>query len=120
MIGLFHIVLLLALGLPITYLAFLSLLACTVRKAPSRVPDRNRRFAIVVPAHNEELSLQATVQSLRGLSYPPSLYDVVVIADIADRTAEIARAGESWAERTSAGERGRMPAVGVIDCCRVL
>ncbi len=54
-----------------------------------------RKFAFIVPAHNEELALARTVRSLRAVDYPKSLFDVIVIADnCTDRTAEIAREEE--------------------------
>lgn len=109
MIDILNSVLLLALGIPLSYLALLSVLACTARRAPSRPTGRFRRFAVVVPAHNEEASLQATLCSLRALSYPRDLYDIVVVADnCTDRTAEIGRAGGAVVlERSSADERGK-------------
>lgn len=50
------------------------------------------RFAILVPAHNEELSLPATLESLANIEYPGCLTKVIVIADnCSDQTAEVAR-----------------------------
>lgn len=52
------------------------------------------RFAIVIPAHNEEATLAGVLRSCAELDYPRDLYQVYVIADnCSDATAAIARAG---------------------------
>ena len=51
------------------------------------------RFAVVIPAHDEEGSVAATVASCLRLEDPGAGYAVVVVADnCSDRTAEVARA----------------------------
>lgn len=51
------------------------------------------RFAVLIPAHDEETLIGETVRSLLGSSYPESLRRVFVIADnCSDRTAEVAAA----------------------------
>jgi hypothetical protein len=65
------------------------------------------RFAVVVPAHDEEASLPATLESLAALDYPAELVEIVVIAhNCRDGTARLAaRAGATvWEHR---GERGK-------------
>lgn len=53
-----------------------------------------KRFLILVPAHDEEVVIGALVDNLMNLDYPQELYDVYVIADnCSDATAAIARAG---------------------------
>jgi len=104
-----EIVLQCAVGLPLAYLAFLSLAAVLGRR-PAAVPaTRKRRFAVIVPAHNEEPVVGDTLQSLARLDYPRELYDRVVIADnCTDRTAAVARsAGARVLERSSVGERSK-------------
>jgi cellulose synthase/poly-beta-1,6-N-acetylglucosamine synthase-like glycosyltransferase len=50
------------------------------------------RFAVIVPAHNEEQVIARTLESLRDLDYTPERYEVFVVADnCLDSTAEIAR-----------------------------
>jgi cellulose synthase/poly-beta-1,6-N-acetylglucosamine synthase-like glycosyltransferase len=72
------------------YLGLLALLAWAPKPIAPRA--RTSRFKVVVPAHDEELSIKATVESLLSLDWPKDLYDVVVVADnCGDRTAEIAR-----------------------------
>ncbi|HKV49943.1 MAG TPA: glycosyltransferase family 2 protein [Gemmatimonadaceae bacterium] len=48
----------------------------------------------LVPAHDEELLIGATIASLQALQYPNASYEVVVIADnCTDGTASVANAG---------------------------
>lgn len=50
------------------------------------------RFAVIVPAHDEERLIGETVRSVRESGYPDRLVGIHVIADhCGDRTAEIAR-----------------------------
>lgn len=78
-------------------------------------PDRGHggggphRFAIVIPAHDEERSLAETLASCGRLAYPRDRRQVFVIADnCSDRTAEIARAhGAICLERTNDQLRGK-------------
>jgi 1,2-diacylglycerol 3-beta-glucosyltransferase len=60
-----------------------------VSAALARLP----RFVLLIPAHNEELVIDAALAALAGLDYPAAAYRTVVIADNCnDRTATIARA----------------------------
>lgn len=50
------------------------------------------RFAILIPAHNEELLLPRLLASIRKQEYPSNRFDAIVVADnCADSTAAIAR-----------------------------
>jgi len=64
--------------------------------APARRPSpavRQRRFALLVPAHNEEGVIGLAVESLRRLDYPAGLFDIFVITDhCTDGTAAAASA----------------------------
>jgi len=74
------------------YLDLLSVAAILWRSAPAAVEPRHR-FAILIPAHDEEILLPRLLHSLDGLDYPRHLYTVHVVADnCTDRTAERARA----------------------------
>jgi len=58
---------------------------------PGPVAPRNS-FAVLVPAHNEELLVGTICKSLGEVHYPPDHYTVFVIADnCTDATAEICR-----------------------------
>lgn len=51
------------------------------RLRPGPRPARQRRFALLLPAHNEEGVVGLAVQSLAGLKYPRALFSVFVVAD---------------------------------------
>ena len=78
------------------------------RKAAPPV-DATRRLVCVVPAHNEQDGIAATVKSLLAASYPRELRKVLVIADnCTDATAQRARdAGAVVMERTNLVHRGK-------------
>ncbi|AHG87672.1 glycosyl transferase group 2 family protein [Gemmatirosa kalamazoonensis] len=91
------------------YLGVLALLAR--RAAPADATGRGpaTRFDVIVPAHDEESGIAATIASLRALDYPSERYRVVVVADnCTDATAECARAAGAlvW-ERNDAERRGK-------------
>jgi 1,2-diacylglycerol 3-beta-glucosyltransferase len=53
---------------------------------------RQARFLVVIPAHNEEVGIASTLESLRDLNYASERYQVLVIADrCTDGTAAVAR-----------------------------
>lgn len=68
-----------------------------------------KRFAIVIPAHNEERVIGQLIQNLKSLSYPQHLYEIFVVCDNCnDRTATIARsAGAQVMERWDRSHRGK-------------
>lgn len=50
------------------------------------------KFALMIPAHNEEMVLGDLLENLKILKYPKELYDIYVIADnCTDSTAEVAQ-----------------------------
>lgn len=54
--------------------------------------EKFTHFALLVPAHNEEVLLPALLESIRQLDYPLSCYSIHVIADnCTDQTVSIAR-----------------------------
>jgi cellulose synthase/poly-beta-1,6-N-acetylglucosamine synthase-like glycosyltransferase len=67
------------------------------------------RFAILIPAHEEELVIGRLLESVNGLDYPRELAEVHVIADhCTDKTAEIARSyGANVHERNDPDPRGK-------------
>jgi cellulose synthase/poly-beta-1,6-N-acetylglucosamine synthase-like glycosyltransferase len=92
------------------YLAFLSFLAFF--KKPKLIPQKSvarRRFAVLVPAHDEEVVVEKTLSSLTELDYPSDKFDVIVIADnCTDKTAEISKAaGAKVLERFDSKLRGK-------------
>src|SRR6516162_9620042 len=95
------------------FFAFLGLIAAAAlwgwRRKDVMPARAAARFLFVIPAHDEEESIAATVASCRGVSYDPALYRVIVIADnCTDRTAAVARAaGAETIERTDAQRRSK-------------
>jgi cellulose synthase/poly-beta-1,6-N-acetylglucosamine synthase-like glycosyltransferase len=61
------------------------------------------RLLFLVPAHDEELLIEACARSILSVDYPAEARDLIVIADnCSDRTAELARgAGAQCMERTN-------------------
>lgn len=101
-----------ALAIPVAgaalYLLFLTVLSHRPPPRPAPNPPR-LRFDLVVPAHDEELGIAATVRSLLAVDYPAALRRVVVVADnCTDRTASRARAaGATVLVRQDATRRGK-------------
>jgi len=83
------------------------------RGAPALPQAPCHSFAILIPAHNEEAQLGATLSACRALDYPPELVRLYVIADnCTDGTAHIARAhGVRCLERHDLARRGKGPAL---------
>ena len=80
------------------------------RRRPLTPSDRpTRRIAVLIPAHDEELSLGLSLQSILNADYPTELREVVVVADnCTDGTARLARRfGVTALERTDALRRGK-------------
>jgi len=99
------------LGIP-ALLAAGYLLAATLLSGKLSVPQSRsteRRFRIIVPAHNESAGIAETVRSLLGVDYPADRFDVLVVADnCSDDTAERARAaGAIVLERHDTERRGK-------------
>ncbi len=96
----------------------LATVACLGYLVPTLASLRRRResprepthaFTILIPAHNEELSLPATLRSLAVLDYPPELVRVCVVADnCTDGTARVAfEAGAKCLARHDVANRGK-------------
>jgi 1,2-diacylglycerol 3-beta-glucosyltransferase len=99
-----------ALAVPTLYLLLLSLAALVQRpQRPAAPVSPATRFALLVPAHNEEAVIGALFESLRAQTYPVALTQVHVVADhCSDATAALAReAGAFVYERQAEGERGK-------------
>ncbi len=93
---------------------FLFLLATSVSALFSRRKQRTTgqhgsRFLIVIPAHDEEAVIAASVRSCSRANYPPSLFSVLVIADnCSDQTATVAEAaGARVVERFDAVQKSK-------------
>jgi len=72
------------------------------------------QLLFLVPAHDEELLLGRTLESLLSLDYDPDKYQIVVVADnCSDKTAEVAQHhGVAVLERTNPELSGKGEALG--------
>jgi cellulose synthase/poly-beta-1,6-N-acetylglucosamine synthase-like glycosyltransferase len=104
-------VLLFLLSLPVLIWAgYLAALTVLSRKLPE--PEYGKptlRFAVVIPAHNEEDRIEVTVRSLALLDWPQELFHIVVVADnCTDRTADKAlHAGAAVLVQSDPAKTGR-------------
>ncbi len=74
------------------YQLIISLCSLIKVKEKPLVEDKEHRFMMIIPAHNEEKVIANLVESLQNLDYDKNLYDIYVIADnCTDSTAKIAR-----------------------------
>jgi len=98
---------------PVGYLTFLTASAwvATVRRA-KRAPGSATRFAVLIPAHDEEAVIGGTLAALSSCSYPHELRSVHVVADhCTDRTVELATAAGVDVRENTSGRRGKGPAL---------
>jgi glycosyl transferase family 2 len=108
---------LLAVGVPVlladayllTLLAAAAIARATARAPASAPAGEPLRFAVLVPAHDEEDVIGGALASLRGLDYPRDRFEIVVVADnCGDSTAEVAAAtGATVFERHDPLRRGK-------------
>ena len=93
----------------VSYLLLLLIAAATAKKPNFPTPEILPFLCVVIPAHNEEMVIAATLKSLQAQNYPSHCYAVVVIADnCTDRTAAIVREmGEVVLERLNRVEKGK-------------
>jgi peptidoglycan/xylan/chitin deacetylase (PgdA/CDA1 family) len=105
-------VLLCALGLiPATAVCLYYLLFALAARRPARAtgPAPRHTIAVLIPAHNEEDALPATLRSVFAQDYPPEMLRVYVVADnCTDQTAAVAaRAGVISLVRNDPANRGK-------------
>ncbi|MEG0371393.1 MAG: glycosyltransferase family 2 protein, partial [Clostridium sp.] len=91
------------------YYLIISLFGLYKKKHKDDGNMKEKSFALIVAAHNEEVVVEQIVESLKKLDYKKELYDIFVIADnCTDATAEIARnAGALVCERFDPDKRGK-------------
>lgn len=79
------------------------------RKNEKKNYNSDKRFAMIVAAHNEEVVIGNLVESLKKQKYPKEMYDIFVIADnCTDNTAKVAReCGANVYERFNKEQRGK-------------
>lgn len=78
-------------------------------KQKAKIGSMETKFAIVIPAHNEELLLPRLLASASGQDYPGELFDTIVVADnCSDGTANLARlSGAKVLERSDDKQKGK-------------
>jgi cellulose synthase/poly-beta-1,6-N-acetylglucosamine synthase-like glycosyltransferase len=97
----------------VLYEVLLALVAWRLRRGEDRyeatVNEPLPRLAIVMPAHDEEEGIAASIAAGQALDYPDERYELVVIADnCRDATAAVAReAGARCLERHDLEKRGK-------------
>ncbi|WP_200756428.1 glycosyltransferase family 2 protein [Effusibacillus dendaii] len=71
--------------------------------------EPGKRFAIIIPAHNEERVIGQLINNLQKMNYPKQLYDIFVICDnCTDQTAFIAnKAGAHAVQRRDPHKKGK-------------
>ena len=109
LVDLIQMVFLIVIGFFLLYLAVLTLASFFRKEEVDFRTQRHRRFAIVVPAHDEALVIEATLLSLFAIEYPTDQYDVIVIADnCGDETAALsAKLGATVFQRNVPSLRGK-------------
>lgn len=90
----------------------LALLAAAIARGTDRKADppaeRNLKFLMLVPAHNEEGVIAGTLESLRNLDHPADRVELVVIADrCSDDTAHLATAAGARVLQRQEGTGGK-------------
>jgi len=79
-------------ALSVGYLLVLTAAAATYRPRGAAPSPSNRRYAILVPAHNEAQTIDRLLDSFAALDHPADRFAVHVVADnCTDATADIAR-----------------------------
>ena len=74
------------------YELIISLFSFVKLKDKPLLVNKNHKFILIIPAHNEEAVVGNLIGSLKELDYPKDKYDIQVIADnCTDKTEEIAR-----------------------------
>ena len=92
-IAVFNWALLIIAGLPVFYILLLTL-AAFLPGQMEKATQKQKRIAVLVPAHNETLLIAETVADVLKQRYPRELFTLLVIADnCSDDTAQKARAG---------------------------
>jgi 1,2-diacylglycerol 3-beta-glucosyltransferase len=93
--------------LPLGYLLLLALSSSHSPEFPQMSGSKpSHRFAIAIPAHNEENVIGDTVTQLRKSDYPGSLFDVHIVADYCtDKTAVTAQRAGAFVHERNGGPR---------------
>lgn len=91
-VGILLLLIISPLTLLVLYEWFLAISSFFYRPSQANTGVEQARFLVLIPAHNEEVGIASTLESLRDLNYASERYRVLVIADrCTDGTATVAR-----------------------------
>jgi cellulose synthase/poly-beta-1,6-N-acetylglucosamine synthase-like glycosyltransferase len=90
------------------YQVILSLFGLYYKREPIRF-EPQKRFAVLIAAHNEEQVVGPLIDNLKKMDYPKELYDIYVICDnCTDKTADVVRShGAIACERFDDEKKGK-------------
>ena len=71
-------------SLTVLYLAFFAFTSMFARHSETPKAKSQNRFIILIPSHKSGKSVEMTVNSILGQTYPQRMFDVTVIADHED------------------------------------
>jgi hypothetical protein len=80
-IEILQFLLILPAGFLVTYQLLWSILALKAEKRENFKASKNRKFAVVLLANNDQEKISKSLYSLSGLVYPKNLYDLFVISE---------------------------------------
>ena len=107
-VGIFLLLILFPLTLLVLYQWFLAVSSFFYRPPTAYCGAREARFLVLIPAHNEEMGIASTLESLRNLNYASERYRVLVIADrCTDGTAAVARSKNAQCFERFDGQPGK-------------
>ena len=108
LIGVLLVLVLFPLTLLVLYQWFLAVSSFFYRPPMAYSGARQARFLVLIPAHNEEVGIASTLESLRNLNYASERYRVLVIADrCTDGTAAVARSRNAQCFERYDGQPGK-------------
>jgi len=74
------------------YQLIISLFSFVKIKEKPYIVNKDHKFLIILPAHNEESVVGNLINSIKEQDYPKDLYDIYVIADnCSDKTEKVAK-----------------------------
>ena len=107
-VGIFLLLILVPLTLLVMYQWFLAASSFFYRPPMAYSGGKQARFLVLIPAHNEEVGIASTLESLRDLNYATESYRVLVIADrCTDGTAAVARSLNAQCFERCDGQPGK-------------
>jgi cellulose synthase/poly-beta-1,6-N-acetylglucosamine synthase-like glycosyltransferase len=107
-VGIFLLLILFPLTLLVLYQWFLAVSSFFYCPPMAYSGARQTQFLILIPAHNEEVGIASTLESLHNLNYASEHYRVLVIADrCTDETAAVARSKNAQCLERFDGQPGK-------------